>query len=52
MDGNTSQKSDCTLFDRGHIMQLDQSMTTPSLTVYSCPCGALQEVNEDSGTGA
>lgn len=52
MDEIHPPKYECRIFDRGHIMQLDMSATSPSKTVYSCPCGASQEENEDAGTGA
>lgn len=52
MDEIHAPKYQCIVFDKGHHMQLDQSMTSPSKTVYSCPCGAMQEENEDAGTGA
>ena len=52
MDEIHRPKYECRIYDSGHVMQLDQSMTTSSKTVFSCPCGATQEENEDAGTGA
>jgi len=52
MDELHGPTSECRIYDRGHTMQLDMSMTTADKTVYSCPCGAIQVENEDSGTGA
>lgn len=52
MDGNTSPKSECEIFDRGHVMQLNQQQSGPSKTVYTCPCGHSEDEYEDAGTGA
>lgn len=52
MDEMHPPKYICRVFDHGHVMQLDMGATSPSKTVYSCPCGVSQEENEDAGTGA
>ncbi len=52
MDGNTSPTYECKVYDNGHIKQLDQSLSGPSKTVYTCACGQSEEEYEDAGTGA
>lgn len=52
VDGDTSPKSDCPRFSKGHIMQFDMGQSSPERSVYSCSCGALTVEHEDSGTGA
>lgn len=52
MDGNTSQTYECKVFDNGHLMQFDQTLSGSDKSVYSCACGATVIENEDAGTGA
>lgn len=52
MDGNTSVKYECTVFDKGHVMQFDPSASGADKSVYTCACGASHTEHEDAGTGA
>lgn len=52
MDGNASVKYECSVWDNGHIHQLDQQTSGPHKTVYLCACGNTIEEFEDAGTGA
>ena len=48
MNDSQAIKSSCPIFDRGHIMQLDQQACTPSKTVYTCACGESVTEHEDA----
>ncbi len=51
-DGNTTPTYECKVFDGGHVMHLDQQLSNPHKTTYTCACGESVEEHEDSGTGA
>ena len=39
MDGNSSQKSECNVFDNGHFITFDSLQSGPEKSVYACACG-------------